>query len=71
MWACLFSLLLTGQNECDNIRTFIAANGEDGQDFIINATVTAFCIQCVDQSDGSSDIDILWTIDDDGMLQLS
>ena len=55
-------MIALGQNECDGVLTFIADNGLNGQVFVLDTDVTAFCIQCVDSDTGTADIDILWTI---------
>ena len=61
-------MIALGQNECDSVRTFIAANGVNGDVFVLDTDVTAFCIQCVDSDSGTADIDILWYIN--GMWSL-
>ena len=61
-------LIALGQNECDDVLTFIADNGHNGQVFFLDTNVTAFCIQCVDTDTGTADTDVLWTID--GMWSL-
>lgn len=56
---------LTGKNECVNVETFQATAND--QVFVLNTSLTQFCMECGDPSGAASPVDIFWTIDTDGI----
>ena len=61
MLAPIIIITGTSQNDCDGVLTF-QADVQDGEVFVLDTNVTAFCMQCVNPITGIADTDILWLI---------